>query len=64
MAKQFTLVQGESTELGLPSEYFQRRNLLKCNAIIHFVSAERRFQVRTTNAEFFEFQRYGYNFFL
>ena len=51
MAKQFTLVQGESTELGLPSEYFQRRNRLKCNAIIHFVSAERRFQVSTFNAE-------------
>ena len=51
MAKQFTLVQGESTELGLPSEYFQRRNRLKCNAIIHFVSAELSFQVSTTNAE-------------
>ena len=51
MAKQFMLVQGESTELGLPSEYFQRRNRLKCNAIIHFVSAELSFQVSTTNAE-------------
>ena len=36
MAKQFKLVQGESTELGLPSEYFQRRNRFKYNAIHYF----------------------------
>jgi hypothetical protein len=40
MAKQFTRVQGESTELGLPSEYFQRRNRLKGDAIISFYSHE------------------------